>query len=276
MGIKFQCPNGHKLNVKSFLSGKRAICPKCGARVLVPESPDASGSSVELAIATEPTQVAQTIRAGVTASQPAPAAPAAFASRAPETGVDAIGEAPDALWYVRPASGGQFGPASGEIMRSWLDDGRVGGTSLVWRAGWPEWRAAANVFPQLGSAPVAGMSPIQPPPPQAVSDTTGVTSGPPSIGGSLPQAHMVQSVAVATPAPGLSTAVPPLAQSVRRRRRANDVRLYASAVFVVISIILLIALVVVLKGQNEPQETPTSNSPPVVEKPAAESGTPAP
>jgi len=37
MGIKFLCPNGHKLNVKSFLKGKKAICPKCGARVLVPD-----------------------------------------------------------------------------------------------------------------------------------------------------------------------------------------------------------------------------------------------
>jgi hypothetical protein len=36
MGIRFLCPNGHRLNVKSFLAGKRAICPDCGARVVVP------------------------------------------------------------------------------------------------------------------------------------------------------------------------------------------------------------------------------------------------
>jgi hypothetical protein len=36
MGIRFSCPNGHKLNVKSFLAGKRAICPDCGAKVIVP------------------------------------------------------------------------------------------------------------------------------------------------------------------------------------------------------------------------------------------------
>jgi hypothetical protein len=40
MGIRFLCPNGHKLNVKSFLAGKRAICPDCGARVVVPSEPD--------------------------------------------------------------------------------------------------------------------------------------------------------------------------------------------------------------------------------------------
>lgn len=36
MGIRFSCPNGHKLNVKTFLAGKRAICPDCGAKVIVP------------------------------------------------------------------------------------------------------------------------------------------------------------------------------------------------------------------------------------------------
>ena len=40
MGIRFLCPNGHKLNVKTFLAGKRAICPDCGARVLVPSPAD--------------------------------------------------------------------------------------------------------------------------------------------------------------------------------------------------------------------------------------------
>jgi hypothetical protein len=36
MGIRFLCPNGHKLNVKTFLAGKRALCPQCGAKVIVP------------------------------------------------------------------------------------------------------------------------------------------------------------------------------------------------------------------------------------------------
>ncbi|HZN36444.1 MAG TPA: hypothetical protein VFB80_21595, partial [Pirellulaceae bacterium] len=36
MGIKFHCPQGHKLNVKSFLAGKKGVCPKCGTRVRIP------------------------------------------------------------------------------------------------------------------------------------------------------------------------------------------------------------------------------------------------
>jgi hypothetical protein len=36
MGIRVTCPAGHKLHVKSFLAGKRGVCPRCGAKFLVP------------------------------------------------------------------------------------------------------------------------------------------------------------------------------------------------------------------------------------------------
>jgi len=36
MGIRFSCPNGHRLNVKEHLAGKRAICPSCGAKFVIP------------------------------------------------------------------------------------------------------------------------------------------------------------------------------------------------------------------------------------------------
>jgi hypothetical protein len=44
MGIRFSCPNGHKLHVKSFLAGKRGVCPQCGAKFIIPDvenSPEA-------------------------------------------------------------------------------------------------------------------------------------------------------------------------------------------------------------------------------------------
>lgn len=40
MGIRFTCPNGHKLHVKAFLAGKRGVCPQCGAKILIPNVPD--------------------------------------------------------------------------------------------------------------------------------------------------------------------------------------------------------------------------------------------
>jgi hypothetical protein len=36
MGIRFTCPSGHKLHVKTFLAGKRGVCPHCGARFVIP------------------------------------------------------------------------------------------------------------------------------------------------------------------------------------------------------------------------------------------------
>jgi hypothetical protein len=46
MGIRFLCPNGHKLNVKTFLAGKRAICPQCGAKVIVPVSSESQAADL--------------------------------------------------------------------------------------------------------------------------------------------------------------------------------------------------------------------------------------
>jgi len=42
MGIRFACPNGHKLNVKDELAGRRALCPNCGARIVVPAADQGS------------------------------------------------------------------------------------------------------------------------------------------------------------------------------------------------------------------------------------------
>lgn len=39
MGIRLQCPNGHKVHVKSFLAGKRGVCPQCGAKFDIPADP---------------------------------------------------------------------------------------------------------------------------------------------------------------------------------------------------------------------------------------------
>ena len=83
---------------------------------------------------------------------------------------DPISEAPHAVWYVRPPSGGQFGPASGDIMRSWMSEGRVTVDSLVWREGWPEWKPAGKTFSGLvGPTPNASIiSEI----PQIVTEST--------------------------------------------------------------------------------------------------------
>lgn len=146
MGIKFHCPKGHKLNVKAFLAGKKGICPKCGTKMLIPTVSEAGlvDSDVE---ETDPSQAA--------AMAAAPSGPAVYAAPAAATAVagnDPIAEAPSAIWYVRPPTGGQYGPARGDVMRKWISEGRVSSDSLVWREGWTDWQNAGKLFPMLNES----------------------------------------------------------------------------------------------------------------------------
>lgn len=58
----------------------------------------------------------------------------------------ALRDSPQATWYVRPATGGQYGPADNKAFSQWLHEHRIGRDALVWRDGWSEWRSAATVF----------------------------------------------------------------------------------------------------------------------------------
>jgi hypothetical protein len=175
MGIKFHCPNGHKLNVKAFLAGKRGVCPKCGTKFRIPtesepgldsdlDEEDAAGSSISRSNGSG----AATATAAAVHSPAAPAvatAPVA-APTGRGTDTDPIEENPAAIWYVRPPTGGQYGPARGDIMRRWLSEGRVSSDSLVWREGWTDWQNAGKTFPVL-----EGGAPPPPAPESAVSTT---------------------------------------------------------------------------------------------------------
>jgi len=85
----------------------------------------------------------------VAGAQPHPASAPSPSPSVPES--DPPAQSSDAVWYVRPASGGQFGPATGDVMRAWIAEGRVGSDSLVWREGWRDWQQAGEVFGPLGT-----------------------------------------------------------------------------------------------------------------------------
>lgn len=173
MGIRFFCPNGHKLHVKEFQAGRRGVCPYCGVDVDIPlastresskgkstskrsedaESvnlnaiaPDAAPDAVNGASFTSARQDRE-IELSAPREQPVVAPEPTYQAPAPKA--DPFEEAPNALWYVRPSSGGQYGPASAEIMKTWLDEGRINESSIVWREGWSDWKNAADVFEQI-------------------------------------------------------------------------------------------------------------------------------
>lgn len=92
-----------------------------------------------------------------------PAVPSGIPAGQPVSApVDPIAESPHSIWYVRPASGGQYGPATGDVFRQWISEGRVSHDSLVWREDWADWQQAGTALPQLaaggGAMPAAAVS----------------------------------------------------------------------------------------------------------------------
>jgi hypothetical protein len=214
MGIRFYCPNGHRLNVKNFLAGRRGICPSCDARFRIPlesqisanaprarpgnEAPERSYSGVAVTATAaalmasgesavtdcEPPRTMNDVsyRPGSPAAKvsppaavspvavlPAGASPPATSPAATSPAVTspavtspavtspAVGEGGEGVWYVRPPTGGQYGPAQDELFRGWMEEGRVSADSLVWREGWSDWQTASDVFPELvGGGRVSG------------------------------------------------------------------------------------------------------------------------
>lgn len=204
MGIKFFCPNGHKLHVKSFLGGKLGICPHCGQKVRIPaeteqtepslpaqrvtevQSPGShstlQSSVTENAIKLEPDLTSKILGTNFPSADEQDATSVGttdtphLLSDRPETvdvASDPLDEHPGAVWYVRPVSGGQFGPADARVMREWLAEGRVGPEALVWRQGWKDWKKAVLLFPAIGR----DISPENPSSPLHLSETPWVTPG---------------------------------------------------------------------------------------------------
>ena len=77
MGIRFLCPQGPKLSVKSFLAGKTGFCPHCKARVEIPLTSTRS-SSKQAAAEEEVIPLAQPV------AEPHAGAPVAWGAGYPE------------------------------------------------------------------------------------------------------------------------------------------------------------------------------------------------
>ena len=184
MGIRFYCPQGHKLNVKSFLAGRTGICPHCSARMQIPltstrpSSKDLHGksqaeqSALPVASPLEdldevlPVEVATLFDASSAEESPGEQPIKAMQqdsapSSAGNVGGDAAAEiardqppvdAATTMWWVCLEAGGQqYGPAKAEVIRAWIAEGRVERDHLMRREGWSDWQRAGDCFPQFGS-----------------------------------------------------------------------------------------------------------------------------
>lgn len=151
MGIRFACNLcEHSLNIKRELAGKVGVCPHCGGKIRIPLD-DALRSqplAAEITASGSTTQQKKPRSIGtVTASPEGSAALDTLDSDNRFT--DSPLDEPGAQWYVRPPAGGQYGPATGEVLRSWIAENRVTASTLIWRDGWPQWRSARETLPEL-------------------------------------------------------------------------------------------------------------------------------
>ena len=171
MGVRFACHAcGKPLHVKAELSGKRGICPECKARFRIPaqdsefsirldgEASDRTARGSSDPVNADPAN-ADPANADPVDADPVDADPV-DAKRdggvppktEPEPHRDRaaglLESEPESVWYVRPPSGGQYGPATSELLKQWIEEQRVASTALLWREGWPQWRAASEALPE--------------------------------------------------------------------------------------------------------------------------------
>ena len=214
MGIRFACHAcGKHLNIKADLAGKRGICPACKCRFRIPTEDTQRSSPIEeprrMATPTTPTvnpavasatsepgheepdhqETVQETKQAAVQQQPADTAIAAAGQM---SALDLLTSDPSATWYVRPPTGGQYGPANGEILRQWIGEGRVAPAALIWRDGWPSWREASEAMPELNTSSPNVSSPNASSPnassPNASSTTAGAQVATASSQAASPQA----------------------------------------------------------------------------------------
>jgi hypothetical protein len=262
VGIRFQCHHcDFELHVKDFQAGRRGRCPECQGRFRVPQQ--SANYSLALDGETNPHALATAVVAKTASHASSPVAaveslrqldgvenaetpvvsqtsdtPSNLASPAPQGTMlspmvpRAIADAAAGIWYVRPTSGGQFGPAESPTFVQWLQEGRISRDALVWRDGWPEWLSGAQAFPDYfgPSLPV----------PNSTGNAAALGVTPPSGEPGTPQT----SPAV--------TATPSLGARNRLGRKQQKRRRYIMmlSILTVLFIGLITALVVVITMQG--------------------------
>jgi hypothetical protein len=169
--------------------------------------------------------------------------------------LDPISEAPALQWYTAPPGAtSQYGPASGEEFRGWLQEGRITADALVWRQDWADWKRAGTVFPQLETAVTAGAAvppPVAAPPavplPTAVSAMPMLAGSPPVAQQAFPMLGVAPGV-FPTAAPispvasdGFPTAEPATTRSSSVRGRAYRSRSNTGPIVAIV--VLLLAMI---------------------------------
>jgi hypothetical protein len=182
MGIRFTCHHcSYAMHVKDFQAGKRGKCPHCNKSFRIPvestdysipildgksesmaDAPARSTAVISRSVAKETHATSQSEPSDQTQSPVASSAkpqsdkrssrPSGTNTSNPQNIPNAFASAPNAAWYVRPPSGGQYGPADQQLLQLWILENRVTGDSLLWREGQTQWIPSATLLPELYSS----------------------------------------------------------------------------------------------------------------------------
>ena len=259
MGIRFSCHLCNQpLHVKDFQAGKRGKCPKCQGSFRVPpsdsefslaidESASGISASVNTAVDSKRTPEPKVTKPKESTTGRAISPSDSSEIKPPTLSSDAV-EFPasllpfvDARWYVRPPSGGQYGPATTQTLLDWIKQRRITADSFIWREGLENWALARDLIPEPfgGQVPAAGPTaslPASLPDPKALATSAPPTSQPSSLTTSVPQP---------TPVP-LPTAVLKKGQVANKKKQQMRQQWWILGLLSVFSIGLIIALIVVL------------------------------
>jgi hypothetical protein len=136
MGIRFACHVcDHPLNIKRELAGRRGICPSCSSRFRIPHQDTERSTPID------------GLPSGGESDSTVVDATPPVTDKTPTRSILDLDDG--GTWYVRPPSGGQYGPATTVLLKQWIEEGRIAASSLLWRDGWPQWREAGEALPEL-------------------------------------------------------------------------------------------------------------------------------
>jgi hypothetical protein len=271
MGVRFECPQGHKLHVKAHLAGQRGICPECGMRFIVPafsggrvaeagaETPSTTGGFVSVAVESN-----ATFNAGLNAA----------------TGADIEDGDESIAWHVRPVTGGQYGPVDAATFAQWIGEGRVTADAWVWRTGWKDWKPGSEALKQFVPAgPLPAMST-----PLPAGQPRRTLTASPAPRASVPRVAVRSAAAPALPAatpfdadvgdlvaasrnghPVMPTESPIASARALQMRRRKQLNQWLTIGLAVLALVLLIVAFVVLRrsppGAENGTTSPTAGEP---------------
>ncbi|MDR2643730.1 MAG: DUF4339 domain-containing protein [Planctomycetaceae bacterium] len=155
MGIRFFCPNGHKLHVKSHLAGLKGYCPECGVELVVPLASTRKSSKEGGEPINNTDAKTQSQNKSNQNQNPHPDIISMFGDSANESAVisqNPILQDQSIDWYIYNAeNGNQQGPLKGQAVQKLIQLRQIKPQFFVWREGLKDWVLASSIFPELGS-----------------------------------------------------------------------------------------------------------------------------